>query len=34
VFYAERAHKRKVDIDTLIHAVLRKEMDLVKELCG
>ncbi len=26
-FSAERARKRKVDIGTLIHAVLRKEMD-------
>ena len=33
-FYAERARKRKVDIGTLINAVLRKEMDLVKELCA
>lgn len=32
-FYAERARKRKVDIGTLVNAVLRKEMDLVKELC-
>ncbi len=31
-FYAERARKRKIDIGTLINAVLRKEMELVKEL--
>lgn len=32
VFYAERARKRKVDIGTLVNAILRKEMDIVKEL--
>jgi len=32
VFYAERARKRKVDISTLVNAILRKEMDIVKEL--
>jgi len=31
-FYAERARKRKVDMSSLINAVLRKEMDLAKEL--
>ena len=31
-FYAERARKRKIDVSTLINAVLRKEMDLVREL--
>ena len=30
-FYAERARKRKIDMGSLINAVLRKEMDLVKE---
>lgn len=29
VFYAERARKRKVDIGTLVNAILRKEMDIV-----
>jgi hypothetical protein len=31
-FYSERARKRKVDMGTLINTVLRKEMDLAKEL--
>lgn len=31
-FYAERARKRKIDISTLINLVLRKEMDLAREL--
>jgi hypothetical protein len=31
-FYSERARKRKVDMGTLINNVLRKEMDLVREL--
>jgi hypothetical protein len=31
-FYSERARKRKIDVGTLINAVLRKEMDIVKEL--
>lgn len=31
-FYLERARKRKIDMGTLINAVLRKEMDLAKEL--
>ena len=31
-FYSERARKRKSNMGTLINAVLRKEMDLVREL--
>ena len=31
-FYSERARKRKIDIGTLINTVLRKEMDLAREL--
>jgi hypothetical protein len=31
-FYSERARKRKIDMGTLINTVLRKEMDLVREL--
>lgn len=31
-FYSERARKRKIDMGTLINAVLRKEMDLAREL--
>lgn len=31
-FYSERARKRKMDMSTLINSVLRKEMDLAKEL--
>ncbi len=30
-FYSERARMRKIDMSSLINAVLRKEMDLVKE---
>ena len=30
-FYAERARACKIDMSSLINAVLRKEMDLVKE---
>lgn len=30
-FYAERARERKIDMGSLINAVLRKEMDMVKE---
>ena len=32
LFYSERARKRKIDMGTLINTVLRKEMDLVREL--
>jgi hypothetical protein len=31
-FYSERARKRKVDVGSLINSVLRKEMDLAREL--
>lgn len=31
-FYSERARKRKIDVGTLINTVLRKEMDLAREL--
>ncbi len=31
-FYLERARKRKVDVGTLINSVLKKEMELAKEL--
>jgi hypothetical protein len=31
-FYSERARKRKIDMGTLINTVLRKEMDLAREL--
>lgn len=31
-FYSERARNRKIDMGTLINTVLRKEMDLVREL--
>jgi hypothetical protein len=31
-FYSERARKRKMDMGTLINSVLRKEMDLAREL--
>jgi len=32
LFYSERALKRKIDMGTLINTVLRKEMDLAREL--
>ncbi|MBV5338533.1 MAG: hypothetical protein J0665_03090 [Deltaproteobacteria bacterium] len=32
IFYSKRAKKRKTDIGTLINAVLKKEMELVREL--
>jgi hypothetical protein len=31
-FYSERARKRKIDMGSLINSVLRKEMDLAREL--
>ena len=32
IFFSERARKRKIDIGTLINSVLRKDMDLLREL--
>ncbi len=31
-FYSERARKRRIDMGTLINTILRKEMDLAREL--
>lgn len=31
-FFSQRARKCKIDVSTLINRVLRKEMELVKEL--